>query len=1158
MTTFREDGVLDPWVVPLSGMHVIEASAGTGKTFNITRLYARALLVRNLDIKSILVVTYTEAAKEELRGRIAEYLKSLERQLLAGDAGEFGEDVDRDLMRLCDSAEKRERARVVLAAAIQDMDVAEIHTIHGFCMRVLSEWAFRSGQPFRQNILEDNESLMLEAVRDHYRCAVEDPSHWLELREAWSTPEKCLKAVRGLLENPAIALPEPPATLLPKDLEDGKAACRGLLAEAVEAVEEALQRDNRSKTSQEFSAWVEAARALLQETSRDLDFVKRCRDLPMAPKARTAKAFKPLQAEQGVLSRWNEMVQAFKDNEKMAEECRLWHRVVGDVRQRLEQLRQRHNALDFSSMIHRVHDALKEDGSGELARMLGERYDLILVDEFQDTDLVQFEIFEAIHRAGGPQAGFFMIGDPKQAIYRFRGGDVHAYMEARRKASRVWSLNINHRSSPAMVRACNALFSRNAGALGEGIVYSEVGAKRADLSGPNSDRPSDTERAALHIPVFGPEDAQGNKRDIQQSIADWCAKEVRGLIGQTWQEKGALRTLRGKDIAFLVRSHDDAEIVLSALRRCGVAAASGKSPRTVFETAEAHALRLFLRGVLYAEREDFFLTALTSPWVGLSSPEIAAIKEQPKLWQAWFERMARWRELWLGGHLLSMLQDVFFMHYRLEWSHKHRSVTNIFHLAELLQRLSARQPSPEDQLAWLENQIANPSAGADARELRLDRDDDVVTVMTMHGSKGLQFPVVFLPFAQLVGRDKTLPSPFVIHHRGRLVAASKWDKPAVEQHKRENAEEDLRLFYVAMTRAKLRCYLPVVEEKNNSKSPLAVLCGKDGFRETLEEMAAQDPEAVVVYKAGDLQWKKAEAGESDGQPDARFEARQFTGHIDRDWRMLSFTAIARGAQSRLDASGVRDVDADRGDEIHDVPAVLPLRFRMQPGAQTGEFLHRLLEQVDFTRPDWGRLVNNLLPGSGLNENDSRELMTWLSEVLSAPIPLPEGPVTLNSLGLERTLREMEFYFPLQTSTRNVAAELARWRGEDNVALGHAHLKGMMRGFVDLVFEAHGKYWVADYKSTWLGPNLSDYNVSAMKRDMQEHHYDLQGLIYCVALHRLLRERLPDYRPERHLGGMTYLYLRGMHPGSGTGVHVGPVDPETLDRWDALFSQEVCA
>ena len=1164
MTGTHNMQTLDLTRVPLSGVHLIEASAGTGKTYNITRLFVRALLEKKLTVRDILVVTFTEAATQELRGRIGEYLV----QLNARWATQTAEDpFEQWLFARHDAA----TARLLLASASQDLDLAEIHTIHGFCSRVLKEQAFQSGEPFDQEVETDGDRLLIEAARDYYRLLTDDPDQYRYTRELWPTPEACVGALKAALSNTLVRLPEDgEAVMSPAELGRLVAQVR---ADIQGALQEDARRPKPTQDAEKFAQWLAAFEPLLErfvsdDGQADPELLRAIQDEAPFPSNPRSKHFKAATAEGApfdqLKARVREMAQ--RSGKAAVREAVRW------IRERVEWLRRQRNVMDFSAMIQRVHEAVAGEPDSMLARALATRYPVMLVDEFQDTDRAQFDIFYTLARVRDENS-LFMIGDPKQAIYRFRGGDVHTYLRAREQADQAWTLGGNWRSTAQMVEAYNAIFSARDDVFGQvGIRYQPVTAAQSpDKLGKLID-PGQTD-AAVVIPVLHENGADKDQDDDKELSADelkrlacaWCAQEARRLL-QEAQIRGEneTRPLRGRDMAFLVRSHGQAEMVMQALREAGLTAAAAKSRKRVFETPEATHLRFFLRGVLHAEQEQAFLTALATPWAGLNTQALFRLKEDPEAWQTWYERFVRWRELWQRGRVLAMLHEAFFGYYCLQDQSSHRSLTNLFHLAELMQQAALKHPAPEDQLAWLESALANPAAEPEGTELRLERDDDVITVMTMHGAKGLEFPVVFLPFANYTESNRT-GSVAVIPGSDGLELGLIADPSVKERDTREAEEESMRLFYVALTRPIYRCYMPWLGQEKTTRGgslppPLAAaLGGPDAFGQ-LKTLAEAHPSAIRVLEdaatlrpARSMTENESASTGADLTNETALVHRSFNGNIDRHWRVLSFTALARGLHDPEQQIRPERDDDDRA--VTGPAQPLPLRFRMRPGAQTGEILHALLEHADFTRPDWPALADTWAQGAGLDPQDRDELTQWMDEVLDTPILLPEGPVRLRDLPAERTLREAEFFFPTHASVNRIQEALADWRDGQPVHLSLKTVEGMMRGFIDLIFEANGRYWVADYKSTWLGGRTDDYSAAAIAENMAAHHYDLQGLIYSVALHRLLRQRLPDYDPGRHLGGMVYLYLRCMAPETGTGVAVTCVPVEVLHRWDALFAGE---
>jgi exodeoxyribonuclease V beta subunit len=1165
--------------LPLTGRHIIEASAGTGKTFTITRLYLRLLLERELKVQEILVVTFTRAATEELRGRIAKVLRetlSLWGQRSTSDT----------FFQHLESCISKDKADILLHEALLDLDEASIFTIHGFCSRVLSQQAFTSGLPFQLNMEANTSELQLEVVRDAYRKWALDASLYPVIAQQWPLPENFLNTFGKFIQTQRVLdCPRP------------------------ESIEQAFIADKR-KVNQQFSSCLEAYKQAIVNKHKDKDL--RNIELDVLMQWLALESIEPFpESASGVLNgrrfgsakaqlkpmteplkRLKEELQRLPVKLATATTYRLAISKIPAMRNQLETMKSQRGLLDFDDLIRQLNQALQHDGEAQLKRQLLKRYPVALVDEFQDTDPDQYAIFDQIFSASD-NAGLFMIGDPKQAIYSFRGGDVFAYLHARNNTPSRWFMDTNWRSTSAMVQGYNRLFYGEAlqkegemtnppsqKVFGFGIEYAPVKASDRIQTG---EKVSD--RQAIQWVHFS--EAQPNKPFFSQ-IARWCAQEITRLLKDETETalQVEAKPIQEKDIAILVRKADEAAYIREALQEAGYNAVYSSDRSNVMLSTAADQLYRALNGILHLEDARKMVTALSTNLFGLDEAELYALREDEMKWEHWREILSNLRIEWHSKGFMVMALHL--LHdYMPHLSHdRERVLTNYLHLVECLQEATRRHKQPLELLAWFENerQIEN---NQQHYELRLESDENLIRIITQHGSKGLEYPVVFIPFSAWPRSNKT---NMIVNYHDANYTSRYCILPSDEQWIRATQEteaEDKRLLYVAVTRAIHRCYICSSNFNRVEQSPLGLTLGienKETLLSHLQRLQGEMPNAIGLLDIlpndsvpdtsllSDESRGKGLVITNKGVGAAQIQARKFTGKIDRDWWISSFTSLSYLAKLYVLDQGrsmaLPDRDQDEGESLkipmerapisHDEQ--LPLRFRLKKGTDTGLFLHNLFEHMDFTQPDWHGLLNAPTPGYHLEPDEFEPLKEWLLECLQAPLAKEklEG-LSLSALMTHKTLKEVEFYFPMKAlSIGSLADHLRQYRKQRNPASSPFWLpamnkiKGMMHGFIDLVFEWQGRYYVVDYKSNGLGNQFTDYDFDALQQDVETHFYDLQYLIYSVALHRQLKAYLPDYRPQAHFGGVFYLYLRGMHPKLETGIFHTLLSADQLLEWDSLF------
>ena len=1156
---------LDLENMPLNGRHLIEASAGTGKTYSITRLYLRLLLEKQIPVERILLMTYTRAATEELRGRIKETL------MHAKD--NWSSDPDPFLQSLYLQVDAKQ-AKLRLHQALLNLDQAAIFTIHGFCARALQQHAFTS-QTGLEVVLEANTyDLVYQALQDWLRVAILQPTLYQQLtKHGWHTPEGFWSSFGSALrsQTPVFACD---AQIWHQAWYDNKADVRQRLLELEAQMIDATMSDPKTQHERRMQ-WQDLLNWLaLPEFGPAAKEHLACLNGNRLNKAPTLKPLVKALLDRINNKSFNEGYLVYAQQNQVSADIL---EAINSIRANYQMAKHKQQVMEFDDLVSGLSHSLTQTGSKALVEALREAYPVALVDEFQDTDAHQYAILNSLYEKGSQTNALFMIGDPKQAIYGFRGGDIHTYLQASNATDYRWYMDTNWRSSQAMIASYNQLFTlaNQHQRLGPSINYTQVKASPGATAN-QAHNPKATGAALSY--VWLPTTATSNEYKYQY-IADWCANEVATLL-QAGQ-------FEAHDIALLVRGASEAQALQKALTKWQLASVYISDRSSVYASNEALELLRLLNGILHCEDHRQLVRAVsTNLWGGNLSVIEAMRVDDEKLIRV-RSHMMQMRNLWFRQGAMALVMTLIKQQAVPPTQNKARYLTNMVQLAELLQKASTQASSALLLVEWLQKQCDSNDYDTDASaELRLDSDAKLIQIVTQHGSKGLEYPVVFVPFASQykdpLKKGNKKAQLFAYHHpQEQCQALMVGRHPQVcEQMIKASEEESLRLLYVAITRAQYRCYVGVSNFSNGHKSPLGqVVChGQNSTDEFdwLKSLKAlsngKDSELICVDEDEQLAkppltMRKLNAPSSE-QSSLKYQA--FTGHIDSNRHLLSYSALVRQLSYGAHASVTSP--KDRGDGTSKLieksveQSATQLRFTLAKGKNSGLLLHDILEQVDFSNPNWSTAMElplakyQTLVGMGEDDENTRTgLSQWLSEVLLAPLPSivserSHTRVCLAELSLQQVLKESEFYFPLHEAKQAKLAQiLSEHRGGSATALPtHPVLNGMMHGFIDLVFEHGGRFYVADYKSNHLGYTLGDYTQQAMLEANQSHYYDLQYLIYSLALHRYLGQRLANYDAEKHFGGVYYLYLRGMAEHSDTGVFASQVSLAELNKLDDLF------
>ncbi|MDK6235911.1 exodeoxyribonuclease V subunit beta [Klebsiella pneumoniae] len=1165
---------LDPLRLPLIGERLIEASAGTGKTFTIAALYLRLLLglggeaayPRAISVEELLVVTFTEAATEELRGRIRSNIHELRIACLRGES-------DNPLYSalLAEIADKDDAAKTLLLAERQ-MDEAAVFTIHGFCQRMLSLNAFESGMLFEQQLIEDESRLRYQACADFWRrhCYPLTRDIAAVIHDVWKGPRDLLKSLDRWLQGEAPQLKSPPApneTLAERHqqiiarIDSLKQQWREQVGE-IEGVLENSGLDRRKFNRGNQGKWMEKVNAWAQEETLSYQ-------LPDALE-KFAQSFLLERTKAGGEPPVHPLFSAVES--LLASSLTLTDLVLAramvEIRDAVAREKRRRGELGFDDMLSRLDEALRGDSGETLASAIRQRFPVAMIDEFQDTDPQQYRIFRRIWRRQ-PETALLLIGDPKQAIYAFRGADIFTYMKARGDVAAHYTLDTNWRSSPGMVGSVNRLFSLS----DNPFMFHEIPFLPVKAAAKNKGLRFTVDAAdvpAMNVWLM-PGDTVGSG-DYQTFMAQLCATQIRDWLSAGQRGRALLwrgetsRPVQASDITVLVRNRLEAAQVREALQTLGIPSVYLSNRDSVFETLEAQELLWLLQAVLAPERESTLRSALATSMFGLTALDIENLNQDEQAWDALVEEFSEYRQIWRQRGVMPMLRALMTARHIAEnllaTRGGERRLTDILHISELLQEAASQLESEHALVRWLAQHIAEPDSNAASQQMRLESDKHLVQIVTIHKSKGLEYPLVWLPF---IARFRKQDQAFY-HDRETFAAVLDLgqDEASLELAEAERLAEDLRLLYVALTRAVWHCSLGVAplssRKSGNSDFHLSAL-GR-----LLQAGEAMDAAGLAARLAdfchGDIALQIP--GELDLTPwqapaatIPRLSARELQRRIADDWRVTSYSGLQQhGFSGGQDLLPRLDVDAAGVGEVVEEPQLTPHQFPR--GAAPGTFLHSLFEELDFTQPVPEGWMAEKLQLSGFDAQWAPVLTDWLGGVLKTRLPGPD--IALNQLAARDKQVEMAFYLPIaQLLTAERLDALIRQYdplSADTPPLDFRQVRGMLKGFIDLVFRHEGRYYLLDYKSNWLGEDREAYTRPAMEQAMRAHRYDLQYQLYSLALHRYLRHRLADYDYDRHFGGVIYLFLRGMDgQEGGQGIFTTrPVRP-LIDGLDQLFAGE---
>ena len=914
---------LDPLTLPLAGRHLIEASAGTGKTWTIAALYLRQLLQNRREPGQMLVVTFTEAAAAELRERIAARLFEA-RRVLDGLPPKDGNDAF--LPALVGSLPDHAAARAHLDDALLRLDELAVYTIHGFCGRVLADHAFSAGSRFEADIETDIRPLTAEILGDFWRrqCAVADPVQLDVLYDLWPQgPQSLAGALKSLAGRPGLRL-------LPAESAVDPRAGQAALAGAVQAFVAAwsARRDEVFALLMEHAGLSRSDKSgykphALEALFEAIDaWAAQPQGLPpagierLSPVALDA-ALTATARKKGIGAPTHPLLDAAAavtvagEALKQALHVQTVHAALAYLRAQSESRLLAGGRRGFDSLLQELAAALDGPGGPALASTLAARYPVVMIDEFQDTDPLQYSLFDRMHRAAADGFGLYLIGDPKQAIYQFRGADVFAYLAVRNGVppAQRHTLTTNQRSTGRLVSAVNALFGRHLqpfvlDAPGQEIEFHEV-----DSAGRRESAPLLVDGEAL--PAFevwwlarGEKSKPLSKDSADgQALAATAARVAQMLaLGAAGQARVGADELAGRHIGILVKTNRQAGQMQAELRRAGVDSVCLRE-ESVYQSAEAVALERILQAALDPAASGALRAALATHLLGATAGDIAALDGDEAVWESWVILFQNARRRWLAAGPLPMLLGLMEEAGIIGRLHASpdgaRALTNLIHLGELLQAQAASRPGLDAQLRFLRDAIAGIDGVAENQQLRLESDANLVQIVTVHKAKGLEWEIVFLPFAWNEKTPNDQP-PFEFHDPLDLAFTADLDpsSPHAQLAQKEALAERVRLLYVALTRARQHCALPFGVINLAERGALAWLLYGGEHLSALDEDAARAPwQALAAASDGALVLTEppTAAQYAPGAAPPAGQASTFTGRIDSRWRVTSYSALAAGA-----------------------------------------------------------------------------------------------------------------------------------------------------------------------------------------------------------------------------------------------------------------------
>jgi exodeoxyribonuclease V beta subunit len=1177
----------------------VEASAGTGKTYNITSLYIRALIELDISVGNILVVTYTEAATKELKDRL---LKRIRQSISVLKNSTVDDEGDQFLYELLDYVDDRPYAINQLQKAVRSFDESAIYTIHGFCYQALQEQAFESRALYDAELIGDDAELVLEAVDDYWRNWVQEVSKssskqalLKHLMDRGYGPEKLAKELGPHLGKPYLKI-------LPAQVDDNHIDKQlQKLRELYPQLREIWQKDREEifgmldsghlayYRTDWLQGWMQQMDEMLAEQTPPVTFFdkfERFEQSYIDDSLKSASEKEGIQPPEHpffkIAEEYRQAAQPLQNFEVIFKKRLLLH-----LRDELKQKKEDLQVLSYDDLLLRLRDALFDEQRGKaLADKLRDSYPIAMVDEFQDTDPSQYDIFRKIY-SNEQQSALFMIGDPKQSIYSFRGADVFSYLKAKKDASKqnTFGLSRNFRSTPRLIEGLNTLF----GSHDNPFILDRISFEPVTPGWDEEDYDQLTEYGKQHPPIRFRhlplrEQEQLNKTTAAERVAKDTAGEIYRYIedGKSADITIGSKTVEANDIAVLVRTHKQAALMAEALRDRGIKSVQ-YSQESVFDSEEADQLQVLLKAVIEPSNETLIKTALALPLTAFTGRDLYDIEEDEERWISVLDQFARWHQTWqqkgFAAMFRSIIQEADVADHLMQYQNGERRLTNLLHLGELMQDQAQKQKNGmRGLLKWLARKREEENAQQDEEQLRLESDQELVKIVTMHRSKGLEYPIVFCPFLWYGPYYSDKGQPLVYHDRDNLEKTyldlnGKSDPDRNEKRvlmAREELAESLRLAYVAMTRAKHCCHLSWAYANKSELSPLGYLLlnsdrmldlltetisqnynaiGHEPFEDAIAKLCEQNSELFTDQAPASKKEKEQQLEMMNFGDEPQLHPREFDRMtpIESSYAISSFSSLSSWMEE--DDPDLPDYDQFLDTEEYDKGTIEeePTIFNFPKGPQPGTCIHKIFEEVDFKDPGKSNeIIKEQLVRYGIDKRWKPIVHKMLGTVLSANIHPSNEELRLQNVETDAMIPELEFYYQTGDIETNQLLSIIRKNFEPQPTGRGRAPSGFLKGYIDLTFKFGGKYYLLDYKSNYLGDSCNKYRKEHLLKEMREASYDLQYHIYAIALHRFLQNRLDDYSYQEHFGGAFYLFVRGMNEDGREGIYFDRPDYSIIE------------
>ncbi|CAD83339.1 exonuclease V, beta chain [Candidatus Blochmanniella floridana] len=1176
---------LDILYLPLHGIRLIEAPAGTGKTYNLIIIYLRLLLnlgtqtafSKPLSTKNILIVTFTKTAVHNLKNRIKENIRQFRLDCIQGYS------TNPIFSKLLSQIYDINLSINLLRIAEKEINQSAIFTIHGFCQKILVENTIELNMLFDLTIIENKLVPYQKICSDFWRRNFYKlPLNIIQLIQTfWKNPEELLKDIIPYIYNDLTTIQHS------KFIDQSHKNISTYYANIIDCID-SIKKEWNTKIQQHDLIKIiyihNKPNHRKKYNKKNLDrWIEIINQWSIQPTSNHTipNELKQFRSSVLIINKNNQNFQKlflFDLIEQLYRRIEsfqllILHMVMDDFQHNLYNMHYTRSQITFDDLVKLLLYNGFKNKNNKLIKNILEQYPVTIIDEFQDTDQNQYKIFHTLYNTHTDQKKcLILIGDPKQAIYGFRGANIFTYMQIRQSLHYKYYLNINWRSSPGMVNAINQLFQ-----VPNPFVFKDISFIPSIPSYKNNKHQfliHNQLQSPLCFWLYSHECITMN--NYKTIMAQECSIVLQNLLYNihnktAWLENNICKKkiLQTSDIAILVRNHSEASLIRSELLKRNIPTTFLSSRRNIFETIESYELLLLIRAILFPKL-DTICTALTTIFFKFNATDVENIHNNTFRWEQIFKEFSEYYLIWKNNNILSMIKKILFRYKipetLLSNPSEKNSLINILHLGELLNDFSKQCHSKHSLMQWLEYNIyypQNQNQSAEHHKLRFNDDHHLIKISTIHQSKGLEFPITYLPFISCYTNTKRFSNNQKIlqstPYANLLQSSSTLDFFDLER-----LSEDLRLLYVAITRSIYHCSIgiaPIIYKSRHKNtlhttdlhhSALGYLIQNkkpntpQELKQCLQKLSISSNKNITfriiskISKKSKLYCNCTKTINITNQTKS-LHAKKWQKPIlwktyNNIWRYTSYSELKKNiitdssSTEYLNIQNIFDFNFDDYINNKKTPSNLLTAHTFPKGKVCGMFFHDLFKFLNFRKTINTRSLQTHMERYNINLNWTIPLQKWIYTIINTPIN--SDYLTLSKIIPENTQTELKFSLCIKnTLTPHKLDKLCKYYDPLSLRapiLNFETVTGILHGFIDLIFYWKNKYYLLDYKTNWLGNNNNFYTQTMIEKNMIQYRYELQYQLYTIALHRFLQHKIQSYTYEKNFGGVYYLFIRGMN------------------------------